>query len=127
MGQPVKISDELITDARAIAEKSQRSIAGQIEYWASLGRALEPVLRGDRALALCEAGRQRPLAEAVAEVDSEQGRKRVRDYLSQRPYPHFGPVEGQEGVYRRIEADGTETVGQFVNRQFQPLEPQRGI
>jgi ParD-like antitoxin of type II bacterial toxin-antitoxin system len=32
MGQPVKLSDELIDDARAVVPFSQRSIAGQIEF-----------------------------------------------------------------------------------------------
>jgi hypothetical protein len=34
MSQPVKISDELIGDARRIAAIAERSIAGQIEFWA---------------------------------------------------------------------------------------------
>ncbi len=37
MGQPVKLSDELVDDARAVVPFSQRSIAGQIEFWAGLG------------------------------------------------------------------------------------------
>jgi hypothetical protein len=44
MSQPVKISDELIGNARRIAEIAERSIAGQIEFWAQLGRAIEPLL-----------------------------------------------------------------------------------
>jgi hypothetical protein len=32
MSQPMKISDELILDARLIAEIAERSIAGQIEF-----------------------------------------------------------------------------------------------
>ena len=35
MSQPVKISDELILDARLTAEIAERSIAGQIEFWRS--------------------------------------------------------------------------------------------
>jgi hypothetical protein len=52
MGQPVKVSDELLLDARLTADVAERSIAGQIEFWAKLGRAIEPFLRGDQALAL---------------------------------------------------------------------------
>ncbi len=50
MSQPVKISDELILDARLTAEIADRSIAGQIEFWAQLGRALEPLLEGSAHL-----------------------------------------------------------------------------
>jgi hypothetical protein len=42
-----------VLDARLTAEIAQRSIAGQVEYWARLGRAIEPLLQGAQALALC--------------------------------------------------------------------------
>ena len=77
MSQPVKLSDELVCDARLTGEVSERSIAGQIEFWAQLGRALEPLLRGDRVVALRRASAGRSLSEAVEEVDSESGHKRV--------------------------------------------------
>ena len=46
MGQPVKLSDSLVLDARLTGEVAERSIAGQIEFWAGLGRALDSLLRG---------------------------------------------------------------------------------
>ena len=52
MGQPVKLSDELVGEARLTAKLSERTIAGHIEFWAQLGCSLEPLFRGDRALAL---------------------------------------------------------------------------
>lgn len=119
MSQPVKLSDELVCDARAIGQVSQRSIAGQIEFWAQLGRAMEPLLRGDRALALQQAGQQQPVSQAIANVDSMIGRKLVRDFLETRPYPHFQPVTDRPGLLCRIEEDGTQTIGRFVNRKFE--------
>ena len=89
MSQPVKLSDELVLDARLTGEVAERSIAGQIEFWAQLGRSLEPLLRGDRVFALRRAGAARLLSEAITEVDTEDGRERVRAYLKTRPYPHF--------------------------------------
>src|ERR1043166_4159585 len=47
------------------SEVAERSIAGQIEFWARLGRAVEPLLRGDKALALRRAGDSRPLSECL--------------------------------------------------------------
>lgn len=122
MGQPVKLSDELVCDARMTAELSQRSIAGQIEFWAQIGRALEPLLRGDRVFALQRAAAERPLSKAIATVDSDAGRQRVKDYLQSRAYPHFESIPDQPGLLRRIEQDGTETIGRFVNRVFEPVE-----
>jgi hypothetical protein len=56
MSQPVKLSDELVLDVRLTSEVAERSIAGQIEYWAQLGRAIEPLLQGAQALALRRGG-----------------------------------------------------------------------
>jgi hypothetical protein len=38
MSQPVKLSDALVLDARLAGEVQERSIAGQVEFWAKLGR-----------------------------------------------------------------------------------------
>jgi hypothetical protein len=51
MGQPVKLSDTLVLDARLVGEATERSIASQIEFWAKLGRAMERFLRTDTLLA----------------------------------------------------------------------------
>lgn len=119
MSQPVKISDELMRDARLTAEIAERSIAGQIEFWAQLGRAIEPLLEGNRALALRRAGAAVPLSECLVSVDSPGGRRRVVEYLESRPFPHYLPVPGSPGLVIRVDADGTRTAGRFVGREFQ--------
>lgn len=119
MSQPVKISDELLLDARLTAEIAERSIAGQIEFWAQLGRAIEPLLEGSRALALRQAGTAVPLSECVASVDSTKGRQRVAAYLDSRPFPHYEPAPGATGLLVRIAEDGTRSIGRFVGREFQ--------
>lgn len=123
MSQPVKVSDALILDARLMGETSRRSIAGQIEFWASLGRALEPLLRGDQMLALCKAGKTKPLSACLKSVDSPEGRKRLAKHLDSLPYPHFEPVAGSPGLLVKIEADGKRIIGRFVNRKFLPQKP----
>ena len=122
MGQPVKLSDDLVCDARLTSEVSERSIAGQIEFWAQLGRALEPILRGDRVVALKRSFAGRSLAEAIGSADSDDGKKRVADYLQTRPFPHFEAVVGSPGLLRKMDRDGTQTIGRFVNRVFEPVE-----
>ena len=122
MSQPVKLSDELVLDARLTAELAERSIAGQIEYWAQLGRAIEPLLQGAQALALRRAGAVKPLSECLGSVDTEQGRRRVAEYLHSQPYPHYEPAPDAPGMLIRTEADGTRTIGRFVNRLFEEAE-----
>ncbi len=124
MSQPVKISDALVLDARLTGEVAERSIAGQIEFWARLGRALEPLLRGDQAMALRQSGDAKPLSECIASVDSSEGRQRVADHLANRPFPHYEPAS-TPGMLVRIDASGKRTVGRFINRQFQAAKATR--
>lgn len=117
MSQPVKVSDALLLDARLTAEVAERSIAGQIEFWARLGRAIEPLLSGEKALSLRRTGDRRALSESLLSVDSPQGRQRVADYLSTVPFPHYETTDSP-GLLVRIDSDGKRTFGRFVNRRF---------
>ncbi len=123
MSQPVKVSDALVLDARLMGEATQRSIAGQIEFWARLGRAVETLLRGDQVLALSKAGKAKPLSACLQSVDSPEGRERVAEHLKSLPYPHYESAPG--GLLVRIEANGKRTTGRFVHRKFQPVRAAR--
>ncbi len=117
--QPVKLSDALVLDARLAGEALERSIAGQVEFWARLGRAVEPLLQGAQALVLCRNATARPLSACLDSVDSPEGRRRVAEFLRTQPYPHYEPAPDTPGLLVRIEAGGKRTLGRFVNRQFQ--------
>ena len=118
MSQPVKLSNSLILDARMTGEIVRRSIAGQIEFWAGLGKAVESLMRLPDILALKKAGATRPLSACIAEAGTPAGDQRVRDYLATRPFPHYEVDPKKPGLLVRIEEDGTRTSGRFVNRRF---------
>jgi len=118
MSQPVKLSDDLILDARITSELAERSIAGQIEFWAKLGRAIEPLLSGSQVLALQRAGGAKPLSACLEAVDSPEGRRRVAEHLKAQPFPHYEQAPDRPGMLVRIDADGKRTVGRFVRRKF---------
>ena len=122
MSQPVKLSDALVLDARLAGKAVERSIAGQVEFWARIGRGIEPLLQGTQVLALCRNAATRPLSACLKSVGSPAGRRRVTEFLQGEPWPHYEPHpdQAQAGVLVRIEANGKRTVGRFVNRQFQP-------
>ena len=122
MSQPVKLSDQLVLDARLTSEVAERSIAGQIEFWAGLGRAIEPLLRMPEALALKKAGAVKPISECLAEPGTDAGSRRVAAYLKSRPFPHYESDPDAPGVLVRIDEDGTRTRGRFVNRRFEPAD-----
>jgi hypothetical protein len=120
MGQPVKLSDALVLDARIVGEATERSIASQIEFWARVGKAVEGVLRGDRVLLLKQRGETAPLSELLKSVDSKAGRERVKAQQAARPFPHFEQAPGKPGYLIKIDDDGKRIVGRFVNREFRP-------
>lgn len=113
----------MVLDARLMGEATQRSIAGQIEFWARLGRAVETLLRGDQVLALSKAGKAKLLSACLQTVDGPEGRARLVEHLKSLPYPHYEPAPG--GLLLRIEANGKRTIGRFANRKFQPVRAAR--
>ena len=125
MSQPVKLSDQLVLDARLAGDATARSIAGQVEFWAKLGRAIEPLLNGDRALALCRSNAAQSLSALINSVDTPAGRRRLDAHLESVSFPHYAPAPGSKGLLMRTDAAGTRTVGRFVNRTFTPSRRER--
>ena len=41
MAKAVKLSDNIVSEAKIISKVFNRSIAGQIEYWAKIGKIIE--------------------------------------------------------------------------------------
>jgi hypothetical protein len=109
MSQPVKLSDALVLEARFTAEMAQRSIAGQIEFWAGLGRTVESLLCGREVLALQKTDATSPLSDCLETVDSPAGRQRVADFLKSRPIPHYEAASGQPGLLIRTDESGART------------------
>jgi len=125
MSQPVKLSDALVLDARLAGEVVERSIAGQVEFWARLGRAVEMLLQAPQVFALCRNAGARPLSACLESVDSQEGQQRVANFLQSQPFPHYQAHPHQPGLLIRIEADGRRTVGRFVNREFRTVKTKR--
>ncbi len=118
MPLPVKLSDALVLDARMAAEVEQRSIAGQVEYWAQLGKLVDALLEGRSRNAALQKSRTKPLSELVATVGTREGDARLKAYLESEPFPHFSPHPTRKGILVRTEADGTSSVGRFIDRVF---------
>ena len=123
MSQPVKLSDGLVLDARLAGEVMERSIAGQVEFWARLGRSVETLLEGRQVLDLCRRGTALPILDCLESVDTPAGRMRVAAYLAAGPFPHYAPHPARPGLLIRTDEAGMQVTGRFVKRQFQPVEP----
>ena len=117
----MKLSNALVLDARLAGELMHRSIAGQVEFWARLGRSVERLLEGDQMLALSRDAATQPLSKLLESVDSSEGRRRLAEHLGSRPFPHFEPHPSRRDLLVRINADGKRTIGRFIKRQFRPV------
>jgi hypothetical protein len=129
MSQPVKLSlsDALVIDARLTGELTERSIAGRLEFWARLGRSIEPLLQGDRVLSLCRSASIMPLSECLNSVDTTKGRQRLKAYLANGPFPHYEAHPEQAGLLIRIDEDHRRTTGRFANRKFRAVKANANV
>ncbi len=127
MSQPVKLSNSLVLDARLAGEAMERSIAGQVEFWARLGKSLEMVLEGAQVMALQQAGNVRPLAECLESADSAVGRERLETHLAGLQFPHYAPHPNKAGLLLRTDANGKQMTGRFVKREFVEVSANRGV
>jgi hypothetical protein len=125
MGQPVKLSEALVEDARLISRLTKRSMAGQIELWAALGRAIEPLIAGVESMALTRTASAVPLSQCLEWATSPAGRERLTAYLGGQPFPHYAPASEHPGFLVRTEADGAQTVGRFVGREFRSIASEK--
>ncbi|HYC62342.1 MAG TPA: hypothetical protein VEK79_22510 [Thermoanaerobaculia bacterium] len=123
---PVKLSDDLVKDARQEAEATDRSLTSQIEHWARLGRKVERVLQHEEVLALKRAGdaspTRRAILSALRRIASEGSHSELGATLRQGRTVY---QDAGEGRIERIDRNGTRTVGRLANRRFTADEPER--
>jgi hypothetical protein len=132
MGMPVKLSDELVESAREEAASTDRSITGQIEHWAKIGRSVETVLRHQDVQTLKRSplkaqltGGMRNAIQAVLDrVVSEDDRPSLARSLQAGRAVYQSDPAGS-GLIERIEPDGSRTLGRLVKRRFVPADPTR--
>ncbi len=128
MGMPVKLSDELVNLARKEAQGAERSITGQIEHWAKLGRSVETALRHEDALALkgsegnlskafVGASTRQEVFAVLQKVAATADRSELARTLKQgRVVYQSDPTAS--GSITRIEPDGRRTAGRLDKRRF---------
>ncbi len=122
MGLPLRISDELVLRARLEAEASDRSLTGQIEHWVKLGMALEVILGHREAIELKRRGAAVGLEDALAKVETREGRELAQRHLKESGQPRYSVDPNRAGGLIRFAPDGTQTRGRFVKRVFVPDE-----
>ncbi len=80
----MRLSDELVNEAKKKGKLFHRSPPQQIEHWAAIGRILEPALDyGTHERVAVEASREN-LDQALAVVDTPAGRKKAQQVIKKR-------------------------------------------
>jgi hypothetical protein len=127
MGMPVKLSDELVASARKEAASADRSITGQIEHWARIGRSVETVLRyqdvqplkGSPADATLTVPARRAVQAVLERLVTERDRGALASRLKAGRVVYQSDPAGS-GLTERVSPDGTRTLGRLANRHFVP-------
>ena len=134
MPQPVKLSDALISVARDAAKLANRSLASQVEHWATLGRAIEGALNAEQTGVLKRGVQEargiyrtqwgadisQRLAEAIERTQQPTFGAEVRDLLLLSSQPAYGAHPDFPGKLVRRDPGGRLTPGRIVNRTFVP-------
>jgi hypothetical protein len=126
----IKVSAELADSARKEAGNADRSLTGQIEHWAKLGRAAEAVLPAQVAAALkrCsgdlqaiedESIRSKALTALAAMQTLSPESLRQRIGLDQQT--RFEPDPENPGGFVQISPDGSRFRGVMEGRTFVPV------
>jgi hypothetical protein len=128
----IKVSAEFAESVRAAADSADRSLTGQIEHWAKLGRAAETVLPAPAAAALKQSAGNLAAIEdpalreqiltALEALRSGDHFPATRKHLASLGQPLYeaDPADSQGIV--QVGADGRRTRGRLVNRRFVPAE-----
>ncbi len=120
---PVKLSGELVEEARHSAKLFHRSLTSQIEHWATLGRALEARLPADAVAHLLESrGGSMKITDVAEPSQRRQVMAALTEFLAQTPeaadhswlaelsaqgIPLYGTKAGRSEIVRR-EPNGNE-------------------
>jgi ParD-like antitoxin of type II bacterial toxin-antitoxin system len=133
MAQPVKLSDELIETARTTADDADRSLAGQIEHWASIGRAVEGMLTSTDVHSLKRSNSAKEesadvLNQRTAIVNALLAALRpatavtLMGRIAKANPVRYGADPAFPGMLIRVDENGSKTPGRFVGRRFVPLK-----
>jgi len=83
---PIKLSGELVENARNSAKLFHRSLTAQIEHWATLGRVVESQMSGEAVTELMEReGGAMKIGRAAEPDQRRQVAAILSDFLSRSP------------------------------------------
>lgn len=104
---PLRIDGELIKEARVSGHLFHRSIAQQVEHWATLGKVFETVLSIKSVAKVKRLSDPINLDRILAQASSTAGKKRTLALLAKKKGPLYGIDPAKPGILLQYQADGT--------------------
>jgi hypothetical protein len=128
---PLRLDPDLVRAASAAARVHKRSVPRQIELWAEIGRAVEKNVSAEDLLAIRE-GLARIVLEKGApaaepdDIFARLEKSRTKGVLAGRVCEtavRYQSSPAVPGLLERIAADGSRSIGRFVDGEFVPMKP----
>ena len=81
MSQSLRLSDELVNEAKEKGKLFHRSPPQQIEHWAAIGRILEPALSYEVQEKVAHWGSEDDIEQLMSDVESKSGRAQTKKLI----------------------------------------------
>ena len=127
---PLRLDNDLVSAATQVAAIQKRTIRKQIEFWAELGKAVEPLLDITDVYAVIQGLKKitvepvasTPVSPAAVFESLESSRKSEAFIKKAVSTPFYYEASlSRPGLLDRVDAaTGTRQTGRFHNGEFQP-------
>ena len=132
MANPLRLNPELVAAAERASQVQKRSVPKQIEFWASLGKAVENVIDFSDIFAILQGVKQiriEPIATVAANPEAvfqDLETRRAQGHLPAevtRALVYYEASRNRPGLLDQVNtATGERCTGQFRNGTFQALD-----
>ena len=126
----VRLDGELLERASEASRTAHRSVPHQVEFWAALGRAIEErlsaaetrdLLTGERFVTRIELATARSVHpdQVFATLEAERASGALATRIP-RSSVRYDVADADDGLVRRVDADGGESFGRFEEGVWRP-------
>jgi len=131
---PMRLNEQLVSEAQAISALLNRSAAEQIEYWSELGKRVSAELTPAQTIQIMtgigkivvETPHYEPLdvLALASEVEADSQSGALSQELLEKGQTLYSPASEGGGVLEAHYPDGKIKKGLFIDGKFKPLRKQ---
>lgn len=132
MANPLRLSQELVTAAERAGLVQKRSVPKQIEFWATLGKAVENIIDYSDIFAVLQGLKKiniEPVTPAVAnpdkvfaDLENQRADRALTEKVS-KAVVYYEASRSRPGLLDQVNtATGERKTGRFTNGEFQNIQ-----